>query len=76
MTTVSTVPACGREEPLVSGSIPIPDAFMTASSEYDRNWAASFARLSGTNAWRATIAERDALPSNFYIQVSYWLISV
>ena len=63
--------ACTTEDQLVSGSNPIPDTHMTASTEYSASWAAYYARLNGVNAWLPTQAERDTVPPNFYIQVCY-----
>ena len=70
----STAPSCDTEEPLVTGSIPVPDAYMTASSFYEDatyNCRPYLARLHGSTAWRPTNAERDAPVPNFYIQVSF-----
>ena len=43
--------ACWKDEPLVSGSDPIPDAYMTASSDYDTTWVAHTARLNHALSW-------------------------
>jgi len=61
---------CLSEEPLVNGNNPIPDASMTASSDFGSNWEPHYARLYGTRAWCASDTEFGAVPPNFYIQVS------
>jgi len=53
----------------VSGSQPIPDEYMTASSVYGPDWEAHYARLGGAPSWCASITERDAPTPSFYIQV-------
>ena len=69
----STYPACSEENPLVNGATPIPDSYMTASSEISPASAPYRARLhnqpgSGYNgAWCNTVA--DAATTASYIQV-------
>ena len=68
-----TTPACTVEVPLVSGPSAIPDNQMTASSIYNGQHEAFYARLNsilGGGAWCPTYAERDAIPPNMYTQVS------
>jgi len=60
---------CANTGPLINGSNPIPDAYMTASSEYSSNWRAPNARLNGPKGWCANDTERDTAPPNYYIQV-------
>jgi len=64
---------CAAEIQLVSGSSPIPDSQITASSELDASLAPSYARLHNTvahGAWCPSWADRDAPTLNMYIQVS------
>jgi len=63
---------CEVEEALVSGSNPIPDDHMTASSEWDLNHGPRFARMNNTafpGGWLCSSAERDAPEPRMYIQV-------
>ena len=66
------VPTCGVEEALVSGNNPIPDAHITASSEYDVHRVARNARINntaGAGAWMCSVAERDAPERRMFLQV-------
>jgi len=60
---------CANAGPLISGSNPIPDTSMTASSEWSTAWGASYARFTGSAAWCASGAEKDTVPPKYYIQV-------
>jgi len=61
------------EEALISGNNPIPDAQMTASSEFATAGASPpSARINNTDgygAWRCSTAESDAPEPRMYIQV-------
>jgi len=60
------------DEALVSGSNPIPDAQITASSEKDANRAPHHARINNTvgqGAWRCSDNEQNAPEPRMYIQV-------
>jgi len=57
---------------LVSGTNPIPDAHITASSEYNVYTPAHYARINntaGSGAWRCSDAERTAPEPRMYLQV-------
>jgi len=63
---------CGVEEALVSGTNPIPDAQMTASSSWHDGTAPRQARISntaGNGAWRCSDEELAAPQPRMYIQV-------
>ena len=60
------------EEALVSGNNPIPDAHITASSEYNVDYAARFARINTTGGWKGWLAsslEINAPEPRMYLQV-------
>jgi len=61
-------PECVAEEPLVDGSIPVPNGHMTASS-VNIGVAAPYARLNYAGAWCAPFGEIDSSPPNMWIQV-------
>jgi len=64
-------PSCVVEQALVSGSNPISDAQITASSEYNSNSAPRYARINNTVgvAWLCSSAEYTAPEPRMYIQV-------
>jgi len=65
-------PTCDVEVALVSGNNPIPDAHITASSEYGTHTAAHYARINNTagdGAWRCSSAEFFAPEPRMYLQV-------
>ena len=63
-------------DPLLDGVSPVPDSYFTASSEYDINHKAYFARLSdGGPGWLASDAEVNANPPTFYLQVCHVITS-
>jgi len=69
---MQTVPSCDEDEPLVSGRKPIPDAQITASSEYSGSTLATNARINNTagyGAWVCSSAEATAAEPRMYIQV-------
>jgi len=69
---MQTVPTCGVEEALVSGTNPIPDAQITASSERNELHAPRYARINNTleyGGWRASSLEEGAPEPRMYIQV-------
>ena len=58
----------------MNGDVPLPDKYMTATSEYDANHNAKYARLHNqfgvsAGAWLPT--EADFLSGNSYIQVFF-----
>ena len=60
------------DKPLVSGNNPIPDAYMTASTQFSVDTVPHYARINNTlgrGSWRATNTEISAIPPAFYIQV-------
>jgi len=60
------------EEALVSGNNPIPDAQITASSEYGDWYAPRRARISntaGAGGWLCSATEYSAPEPKMYIQV-------
>ena len=66
------VSTCGVEVALVSGTNPIPDAHITASSEKDTTTAARYARINntaGNGAWRCSSEEIDAPERRMFLQV-------
>jgi len=68
---INKEPSCGVEEALVSGNNPIPDAQITASSEYSANTLARFARIDNTDGnggWACASADYSPTPT-MYIQV-------
>jgi len=68
---INQEPSCGVEEALVSGNNPIPDAQITASSEYSANTLARFARIDNTDGnggWACASADYSPTPT-MYIQV-------
>jgi len=70
---IYVAPTCDTEEPLVTGTTPIPDAYMTASSIYQSTQQvcpAYHARLHGSAAWSPEDAEKFAPVPNMYLQVS------
>jgi len=65
-------PTCGVEVALVSGTNPIPDAQITASSEDLTYTAARYARINntaGNGGWVCTYAEYSAPEPRMYLQV-------
>jgi len=65
-------PSCVVEEALVSGNIPIPDAQITASSEYDADGAPSRSRINNSvyrGGWVSSFKEFSAPEPRMYIQV-------
>jgi len=74
-----TEPSCVVEEALVSGNNPIPDAQITASSEFDSNTVPRYARINniaGIGAWLCSSAEYTALEPRMYIQVCLLVTTV
>jgi len=66
-------PTCTSEVPLVNGSNPIPDSYMTASSAYDDNHGPRYARLNnivGAGAWCPTLGDAYAQQLTMHLQVS------
>jgi len=61
---------CAASGPLVDGTNPIPDSYMTATSEWSALYVAPMARMSSGGAWWAADAETLAPVPNFYMQVS------
>lgn len=71
---ICLVSSCGANTPLVSGTSPIPDAQMTASSEYDDWHGPRHARLNNIGSagcWLAGNAEKQNLNyvPGMYLQV-------
>ena len=65
-------PTCDVEEALVSGNNPIPDAHITASSEWGVYYVARYARINntaGAGGWACSTAEFDAPELRMYLQV-------
>jgi len=65
-------PSCAAEAPLVSGNTPVPDAQMTASSEYDNYHGPRRARINntaGSSCWLCSTNETNAPEPRMYIQV-------
>jgi len=69
---INQEPFCDIEEALVSGKNPIPDAKMTANSEFDDLHGPRFARINNTDSyggWRSTFEDEIAPKPRMYIQV-------
>jgi len=62
-------PTCATEEPLVTGSTPIPDGQMTASSIYYGGVPAYNARLNFGGAWCPSNTQISSSPPSMWIQV-------
>ena len=63
---------CVVEEALVSGNNPIPDAQITASSEYNDFHGPRYSRINNTaggQAWLCSTAEMTAPEPRMYLQV-------
>ena len=61
---------CAADGPLLNGTLPVPDSFFTASSEYSATYAAHKARLDGSGSWWGpTVADKTAIPITVYLQV-------
>jgi len=55
----------------LNGTIPVPDSYFTASSEFSATYAAPEARLDGgPGFWSPTSDEKLAIPLTFFIQVN------
>ena len=63
----STSYTCAAEEPLVTGSTPIPDGQMTASTIYHSGVPAHYARLNFNGAWCPSSSEYSS--ASMWIQV-------
>jgi len=69
---IQKVLPCSVEEALISGNSPIPDAQITASSQFDSTTVPRYARINNTDGWGGWLcskAEYDALEQSMYIQV-------
>ena len=60
-------PTCAAEEPLVTGSLPIPDGQMTASTIYHSGVPAYKARINFSGAWCPSSSEYSS--ASMWIQV-------
>jgi len=59
-------------EPLLNGRYPVPDSYITASSQIHVSAAAPYARLDGANRhWCPSFAEINTIPPVFYLQVGH-----
>jgi len=64
---------CDIEEPMVSGTgMNVPDSALTATSEFDRWFAPTNARITSLYGWRAAEGDYNPPPitPTFYIQAS------
>ena len=70
----SPLPSCTARDPLVSGTNPVPDAQLTASSVYGDDWngphRARINVVSGSGGWLCSTEEKLAQPPSMYLQVS------